>query len=99
MQSIDDATQQPPAWEASKENVLPIKRGRSAKGLSETLVRPLSEDSHLEAQEQAFETQLKDTAYAEPLERLELYCKYWKWVRDSFPKGNTKGMELLEVYV
>lgn len=29
-----------PIWEASKENVLPLKRGRSVKGLSQALALP-----------------------------------------------------------
>ena len=58
----------PPTWEACKENVVPIKRGRSAKGLTETLDRKegskVTSAATEQAQEDFFEARL--TALAPP---------------------------------
>ena len=83
-----------PGWEAAKENVLPVKKGRSAKGLSEILSRPVSKTLE-EEQQQAFEEQIHSTVA--PSEKLELYGRYLKWARDTFPSSTDKIMQILEV--
>ena len=86
-----------PVWEASKENVLPIKRGRSAKGLSASLAHPVSKETLNADQERAFEHQLSDKSVVDPLQRLELYVRYLKWVRDTYPSVTDKALQILEV--
>lgn len=86
-----------PAWEAAKENVLPIKRGRSAKGLSVSLAHPVSQDTLNADQDRAFEAQLENNTVTDPVQRLELYVKYLKWVRDTFPSVTDKALQILEV--
>lgn len=83
-----------PGWEAAKENVLPVKKGRSAKGLSEILVRPVSKTLE-EEQEHAFEELVHSTV--SPTEKLELYGRYLKWAKDTFPSSTDKIMQILEV--
>jgi hypothetical protein len=88
-----------PSWEASKENVLPIKKGRSVKGLSEALSRNvISENTNEKNQEKAFETELK-TEFANAEDKLAVYIKYYKWIRDAFPTQSDKALKLLEVYL
>ena len=57
------------AWETCKENVLPLKRGRSAKGLTEAIQRVESSNGRKSTEEdaeseklQAFERELTSAA-------------------------------------
>lgn len=88
-----------PVWESSKENVQPLKKGRSVKKLSESklLENPIHNDSSktLQLKEREFEAELllvKDNNIA----LLEKYLEYFKWVRDSYPTQNDKSLKLLE---
>ncbi len=87
------------AWETSKENVVPIKRGRSAKGLGESLSTSRQFGNIVvPPQEQEFEAQLSnpsETATAQDL--LNIYIRYFKWVRDNYPSDTEKTLKLLEV--
>jgi hypothetical protein len=84
-----------PAWEMSKENVVPLKRGRSARGLGEALasVKSFSQESNYENE---FEIQLKNSGNSS--EMLEIYVKYFKWFRDNNPSDTEKSLKLLEVF-
>jgi hypothetical protein len=85
-----------PAWETSKENVLPIKKGRSAKGLSESLMKPVIDDGAEAAEmERRFEAQL--TACHDTTAKLHMYMQFIKWVREAFPTTTSKVLKLLEV--
>ena len=95
MENEDATATAVPGWEAAKENVLPVKKGRSAKGLSERFARPVMGPSLEEEQEKAFEDLLRNTTV--PLERFEIYSKYLKWTRDTFPSTTEKSMLILEV--
>lgn len=87
-----------PAWETSKENVLPVKRGRSAKGLCEALAKPLINDGAEAAeQERNFESQLSACAPNDSVAKLDTYIQYIKWFRNAFPSSTDKVFELLEV--
>lgn len=88
-----------PAWEASKENVLPIKRGRSAKGLSVSLAHPVSNEALNADQERAFERQINNNSVTDPLQKLEVYVRYLKWVRDTYPSVTDKALQILEVWI
>ena len=87
-----------PAWETSKENVLPVKRGRSAKGLSDALSKPKlhSEQENL-ARIADFDSELQNCPTEEAYQRLDIYIKYIKWVRDAYPGSAERVFELLEV--
>ena len=90
------STENAPAWEAYKENVLPIKRGRSVKGLSESLQKSSDSASIDKLREKVFE----DTIIAAgktPKELLEAYILYFKWTRDAYPSSAEKALNLLEV--
>lgn len=82
-----------PNWEALKENVLPVKKGRSAKGLSMKLAENNSKMDN-KAREQAFED-LLDAAKS-PKECLQSYIKYIKWIREEYPSNSDKTLQLLE---
>lgn len=86
-----------PAWESSKENVVPIKRGRSAKGLGENLsVGRQFGSVTVPPQETEFEALLKQQKHNSS-ELLLVYIKYFKWIRDSYPSDTEKTLKLLEV--
>lgn len=81
-----------PAWETSKENVLPVKRGRSTKGLQNSL-----NHIHNTAQKgtnSIFEEEL--AGEQTPSSILDVYVRYFKWTRDEFPSNAAKSMEILE---
>lgn len=85
-----------PTWEASKENVLPLKRGRSVKGLSKAL--EMNHETDLLNQEQRFEQQIEDTRKTlDKQQLLEDYLAYFKWTRDSYPSNHEKALKILEV--
>ena len=68
----------PPTWEACKENVIPIKRGRSAKGLSEVLKEPTCNDNDInKLREQVFEDAIANSTSSKQL--LDTYISYYKW--------------------
>ena len=68
------------AWEQSKENVQPIKRGRSTKGLNDALAT--NQDSCLiDSIIADFEKQIKVSKITGS-DLLEIYIRYFKWSRD-----------------
>ena len=83
-------------WELRKENVIPIKRGRSVKGLQESLLRPNHLDESESTREKGFQDELKAHVDS-PIGQLETYIKYFKWTRDRFPTNSDKALKLLEV--
>lgn len=85
-------------WEASKENVLPLKRGRNVKELNETLekVDTMKASTLKLMQESVFEASINDTTKT-PLELLDAYSNYVKWTQDTFPSSSDKTLKLLEV--
>lgn len=89
-------------WEACKENILPIKRGRSVKGLNETLDKPFPKNGEFSVekmQENIFVNTLKLKVPEEKteLEMLDAYINYIKWTRDTYPTNSDKSLKLLEV--
>ena len=85
-----------PNWEASKENVLPIKRGRSVKVLTENLGTEKSNDNGIKLREKIFHDKILNAA-DNPSELFEVYVTYLKWTRDTFQSNNEKAMKILEV--
>jgi len=85
-------------WEASKENVLPLKRGRNVKELNETLekVDTMKGSALFSMQESVFEASVNDPNKS-PLELLDAYSSFVKWTQDTFPSNSDKTLKLLEV--
>lgn len=85
-----------PTWEACKENVLPIKRGRSAKGLSESLQNN-ADDASGNSRDKIFEDSIIAASKSSPKELLDAYSLYFKWTRDTYPTNTERALKLLEV--
>jgi len=84
-----------PAWETSKENVLPIKSGRSTKKLTKTFLAQ-SEGFSIENGAVAnFENELI-SAKSAGADLLDVWVRYFKWTRDQYPSDSTKAMQILE---
>ena len=89
-------------WELCKENVAPLKRGRSVKGLSDQLAsNPVADSGIHEAQERAFEQGIEDAIAGEASgasskEILDKFVIYYKWTRDTYPSKTEKALQLLE---
>ena len=87
---MTEISEDTPTWEMSKENVLPIKRGRKVKGLH---IHEKT-DTDLEFEEMEFKENLTDL---EPgAEKLNVWLEYLKWARGSFPSSSIKTLEVLE---
>ena len=86
-----------PAWETCKENVIPIKRGRSAKGLSESLQKTSECVLNDRTREILFEETLITAGKSSTKELLDAYVLYFKWIRDAYPSNVEKPLNLLEV--
>ncbi len=83
-------------WEASKENVMPLKRGRSIKTLNENLEKPLKHEKVEKMHENIFEEKIKTSNTS--IDLLASYINYVKWTRDTFPSNADKSLKLLEVF-
>lgn len=84
-------------WELSKENVVPVKRGRSAAVLSDTLTA--QKYARTEDVDQAFVQRFEDmlaTSQQDALARLSTYESYLKWTCDRYPSDTAKRMRILE---
>ena len=104
MASLDSENQ----WEYSKENVVPIKRGRSVKGLVNSLQaveasqgNKAKEIVQCEEATERFEKELKSILELSPSSQndeslLDVYMKHHKWIRDTYPSDNTKSLAFLE---
>ena len=85
-----------PQWELKKENVLPIKSGRSTTALNNTLLHTqdpwdaklppekMSRDALLLQQQRAFEDRLGNGDAKDP---LKPWLRYIKWAQRTFPSG------------
>lgn len=83
-------------WENSKENVKPVKSGRSAKGLSMASIGgdALKLRDQTIKEEQAFEELI--SSVSDQVDPLETYVRYFKWIRSTFPSDLNKSLSLLE---
>ena len=94
-------------WELSKENVQPIKRGRSTNILGEKLTllkSSTSNDAHSE-QCKEFEEMIakakENSSSSNPDGKvqqtvLEAYLLFFKWTRDTYPNSSEKALGVLE---
>ena len=82
------------AWETCKENVMPIKKGRSAKGLSKVfdasagaMTKPGADtEETMRKFEQGI---LKATEENDP---VGVYIGYFKWIRETFPSDQSRAV-------
>eukprot|EP01035_Chromulina_nebulosa_P019674 gene19674-25592_t len=94
-EAINENNNDIPKWEASKENILPIKRGRSVKGLNDNISNNISINNTLLKEEKEFELLLINHKDSKD-NLLDSYIKYIKWTRDTYPSNNEKTLVLLE---
>eukprot|EP00124_Ichthyophonus_hoferi_P005624 Ihof_evm2s867 gene=Ihof_evmTU2s867 len=88
-------SEETPVWEASKENVIPLKEGRHIDTLNAALCQnPKSSTNQNKIKE--FEQLIKDTCPddSDPLDRWQSYIN---WLIEAFP-GDTKRTHLMTVY-
>ncbi|CCF60123.1 hypothetical protein KAFR_0J00550 [Kazachstania africana CBS 2517] len=80
--------------EVEKENVLPLRKGRSAKRLVNVLKQ---RDSELEVTRASFERRL-ETELSTLDDPLCLFLEYMDWLHIAYPQGgNSKGSNMLHV--
>ena len=84
-------------WELCKENVLPIKRGRSVKGLQENTNPGLQKEKELALAEKSVEDKIRGTTLS--INLLNEYTAFYKWTRDNFPSNSEKALKILEVII
>ncbi|QID86093.1 Mitotic spindle checkpoint component mad3 [Saccharomyces pastorianus] len=78
--------------EVQKENILPLKHGRSASALLKAIHQPLTEMSHIKS---SFEQRLIDElpTLDDP---ITLYLEYINWLNNAYPQGgNSKQSGML----
>ncbi|GAV55882.1 hypothetical protein ZYGR_0AZ00530 [Zygosaccharomyces rouxii] len=80
--------------EPEKENIIPLKEGRSARGLTQALTSGSSELHNTRIQyEKRLLEELEDMD-----DPLELFLEYISWINNAFPQGGTsKKSGMLEV--
>lgn len=85
-----------PVWEASKENIGPVKSGRSTKKLGESVLSAGGLTDVQVKQKQKFEEDIK-IAEEGCCRRLDTFVEYFKWTREVYPSNTAKSLEVLEV--
>jgi hypothetical protein len=83
-------------WEYSKENVVPIKRGRAVTDISKAALKPLHNQNEDVKQQNLLEEELSNAKNNADL-LINIYLRYYKWIRDSDPANTSKALKLLEV--
>jgi checkpoint serine/threonine-protein kinase len=85
-------------WELSKENVLPVKRGRSAAVLSDVLGSEKLRKGNIPLEDEK-SNQLEDSlvqAQGNPVAILAAYEEHFQWTRDAFPSDSSRLIKILE---
>ncbi|ORY84306.1 hypothetical protein BCR37DRAFT_412764 [Protomyces lactucae-debilis] len=84
--------------EAQKENIEPIRQGRSAQALAKAFaISPVVANEANEAKQAAFEEELKSSHELD--DPLEVWIRYLAWTNEAFPTGQNAQsgyIELLE---
>jgi checkpoint serine/threonine-protein kinase len=80
--------------EQEKENIMPMRGGRSAAALAQVFAAPDSaRASHLEKQRCHFQN---DIANAHEMDDpLEVYYRFVRWTIDNYPQGNSSESNLV----
>lgn len=74
-----------------KENIIPLKTGRSAKALATTI-----SPEQLEITAKQFERAIADPQNKDSNDPLEIYHCYLKWMKENYPSGHKSLHGLLE---
>ncbi|XP_055874988.1 mitotic checkpoint serine/threonine-protein kinase BUB1-like isoform X2 [Biomphalaria glabrata] len=77
-------------WELSKENVQPLKEGRSMSFLAAALHSD-QEEHTLKNQQNEFEVELRTYSGDDP---FDVWDRYIKWTEQNFPKGGHDGQQI-----
>jgi len=81
-------------WELSKENVRPVKSGRSTKGLGLSALSIGGKNEDLVEQERQFEASLLGAHETD--DPLGVYIRYFKWIRSTYPSDLSRTLSVLE---
>lgn len=86
------------AFEHQKENIQPLREGRSAVALARTFHDPpLLQKNAVDNARQQFEEELQSSEESD--DPLEIWVRYIKWTKDTFPSGQSADsgfVQLLE---
>ncbi|XP_043088288.1 mitotic checkpoint serine/threonine-protein kinase BUB1 beta [Puntigrus tetrazona] len=76
-------------WELCKENIQPLRQGRSVSALHQALCQQ-QEGNHtaLNQQKQAFESELRMYDGDDP---LDVWVRYIKWTKQTYPQGGKES--------
>lgn len=82
-------------WENSKENVMPLKRGRNVPELNRALRAQDSfqERLHMEQHAKQLESELKEYTGDDP---LSVWLQYIRWIEAKMPEDTRKKFTVLE---
>ncbi|XP_068608168.1 mitotic checkpoint serine/threonine-protein kinase BUB1 beta [Brachionichthys hirsutus] len=75
-------------WELSKENIQPLRRGRAISALHQALQQQDGDNSAINQQRQAFESELRMYDGDDP---LDVWDRYIKWTEQTFPQGGKES--------
>lgn len=84
---------------ASKENIQPLHKGRSARVLSAVFSTPLiRRDAHLAKQREWHKLQVKEAQdEPNPLRLLEAYDQFINWTIENYPQGESADSGIVEL--
>jgi spindle assembly checkpoint component MAD3 len=93
-------------WETCKENVLPVKAGRSVAHINSALNTStsggfLSQEKERQATMSTFDRQIdsflnRDEASRDNSELLNVFTSYFKYARTEYPSSQDKALKVLE---
>ena len=85
-----EAGQQQDQWELSKENIQPLKQGRSVMKLNNALEQHKDDESAkvILEERQQFEEELRSYNGED---QLDPWYRYIQWVEQTYPKGGKEG--------
>lgn len=83
------------AWETSKENVMPLKRGRNVSELNKALRAQDSFQDKLRLEEHAKQLEVELQTY-EGDDPLGLWLQYIHWIEEKMPEDTRKRFAVLE---
>ncbi|XP_076834117.1 mitotic checkpoint serine/threonine-protein kinase BUB1 beta [Brachyhypopomus gauderio] len=75
-------------WELCKENIQPLRRGRTIAVLQQALCQQDGPSTALNQQKQAFESELRMYTGDDP---LDVWYRYIKWTQQTYPQGGKES--------
>lgn len=85
-------------WEGSKENVIPLKKGRKLEGMALSTFPSKEEKRLKENGERLFEDRILE-AGEDFSKKLDIFVEYYTWVRRTTSNNLTAAKTILEVSV